>query len=182
MFVGIYRLARHVNTCFPSVWPLPTNPFEEKKQICENDRKFVVARPLLISTSLQTPITVERLWRVVIVDAHNLMPKILPQIISSSEGDGGVGTIKKFKFTDGKREREKGENHAFKYYVVGGGLVGLKDPVSDRGGCLAKLKIEYESLGDTILSEEDAAKIISGTVAMLKVVDEYLLENFNAYA
>ena len=53
----------------------------------------------------KSPIAIERLWRAVTVDAHNLMPKILPQIISSIEileGDGGVGTIKKFNLTDGK--------------------------------------------------------------------------------
>lgn len=52
----------------------------------------------------KSPITVERLWKSLICDSHNLMPKILPQIISSIdllEGDGGVGTIKKFNFTDG---------------------------------------------------------------------------------
>ncbi|KAK3189029.1 hypothetical protein Dsin_028590 [Dipteronia sinensis] len=152
----------------------------------------------------KSPIAIERLWRAMVVDAHNLMPKILPQIISSIEileGDGGVGTIKKLTFTDAVKEFSyftdrvevmDGENHVFKYSVVEGGLVGLKvssyvtevilTPANDGGGCLAKLKIEYESLGESLLSEEDAAKIISGTVAMVKAVDEYLLENFNAYA
>ncbi|KAK1592012.1 hypothetical protein Q3G72_017717 [Acer saccharum] len=152
----------------------------------------------------KSPIAIERLWQAAIVDAHNLMPKILPQIISSIEileGYGGVGTIKKFTFTDAVKEFSyvmdrvevmDGENHVFKYSVVEGGLVGLKvssyvaevilTPASDGGGCLVNLKIEYESLGESLLSEEDAAKIISGTVAMVKAADEYLLENFKAYS
>lgn len=52
----------------------------------------------------KSPIAVERLWKALICDAHNFMPKALPQVISSIdllEGDGGVGTIKKFNFTEG---------------------------------------------------------------------------------
>ncbi|KAH7511428.1 hypothetical protein ACOSP7_007239 [Xanthoceras sorbifolium] len=151
----------------------------------------------------KSPITIERLWRAAIIDAHNLMPKLLPQIISSIEileGDGGVGTITKFNFTDAvekyryvkdRVEAMDHENHVFKYSIVEGGILGVKvnsyvaevsfTSASD-GGCLAKLKIEYESLGESLLTEEEAADIKSGILAMVKAVDGYLLGNFNAYA
>jgi hypothetical protein len=47
----------------------------------------------------------DRLWKASFCDGHNLIPKLLPGIISSIdilEGDGaGVGSVKKFNFTDG---------------------------------------------------------------------------------
>jgi len=51
-----------------------------------------------------SPISVERLWRAGICDFKNLMPKLLPQVLTSIEflgGDGGVGTIQQYKFIKG---------------------------------------------------------------------------------
>lgn len=52
-----------------------------------------------------SPVAVDRLWKAGILDTHNLMPKIAPDYVKSVEvleGNGGVGTVKKFNFTDGK--------------------------------------------------------------------------------
>lgn len=46
-----------------------------------------------------------RLFKALIVDADNLIPKILPQAIKSTEtvsGNGGPGTTKKVHFGKGK--------------------------------------------------------------------------------
>ncbi|KAG2726994.1 hypothetical protein I3843_01G135200 [Carya illinoinensis] len=150
-----------------------------------------------------SPVAVERLWKASIGDMRNLMPKLLPQLVSSIvilEGDGGAGTImqhnlnnavKEFAFVKDRIEVIDHENHIFKYSVIEGGLVGLKlssftaeitFSSTREGGCLAKVKIEYESLEDgSLLSEGDVISIKEGNLAMIEAVEEYLLADPNAY-
>lgn len=51
----------------------------------------------------KSPIAPSRLFKAMALDAHNLLPKIAPQVISAefTEGSGGVGSIKKFTFAEG---------------------------------------------------------------------------------
>jgi len=45
-----------------------------------------------------------RLFKALIVDSHNLIPKLWPQAIKSIDilrGDGGPGTIKQINFVEG---------------------------------------------------------------------------------
>ena len=83
------------------------------------------------------------------------------------------------------------KNHIFKYSVIEGGLVGLKLKSfgaeitlnsTREGGCLAKMKIEYEPLEDSLLSEEEITRIKDGTLAIMKATEGYLLANPDAYA
>ncbi|XP_038724217.1 major pollen allergen Bet v 1-M/N-like [Tripterygium wilfordii] len=149
-------------------------------------------------------ISVERLWKAAIVDGHNLVPKLLPNIISSIEileGDGGVGTIKKLNFTDDvmgaqyikdQVEVIDHEKHIFKLSIIEGGLIGIKMKSyvyevsftsTSEGGSLANLKIDYEPLEDAVLpSEEEINNIKLAHIAMVKAVDGYLLANPDAYA
>lgn len=51
-----------------------------------------------------SPIPAPRLFKALIVDADNLIPKIVPQAIKSIEtieGDGGPGSIKQMNFIEG---------------------------------------------------------------------------------
>ncbi|XP_040993226.1 major pollen allergen Bet v 1-D/H-like [Juglans microcarpa x Juglans regia] len=150
-----------------------------------------------------SPVAAERLWRASIGDIRNLMPRLLPQLVSSIvvlEGDGGAGTImrhnlknavKEFGFVKDRIEVIDHDNHIFKYSVIEGGLVGLKlksftaeitFSSTREGGCLAKVKIEYESMEEgSLLSEEDVTSIKEGNLAMMKAVEEYLLADPNAY-
>jgi len=51
-----------------------------------------------------TPIAPSRMFKALILDSHNLMPKIVPQGIKSIEflqGNGGAGSIKQTNFTEG---------------------------------------------------------------------------------
>uniref|UniRef100_A0A2N9H8J4 Bet v I/Major latex protein domain-containing protein n=1 Tax=Fagus sylvatica TaxID=28930 RepID=A0A2N9H8J4_FAGSY len=150
-----------------------------------------------------SPIPVDKLWRASICDVRNLLPKLLPQLVSSAyflEGDGGVGTITQYNLTNAvegfghvkdRIDVIDHENHIFKYSVIEGGLVGLKLKSfvaevilnsTGEGGCLAKLKIEYESLEDSLLSEKDVTSIKEGKLAMTKAIEGYLLANPDAYA
>ena len=53
---------------------------------------------------IESPIAASRLFKALILDSHNLMPKIVPQGIKSIEfiqGDGGAGSIKQTNFAEG---------------------------------------------------------------------------------
>lgn len=99
--------------------------------------------------------------------------------------------VKEFAFVKDRIEVIDHENHIFKYSVIEGGLVGLKlssftaeitFSSTREGGCLAKVKIEYESLEDgSLLSEGDVISIKEGNLAMIEAVEEYLLADPNAY-
>ena len=52
----------------------------------------------------ESPVAPGRLFKALILDSHNLCPKLMPQWIKSIDiiqGDGGVGTIKQTNFTRG---------------------------------------------------------------------------------
>ncbi|KAJ6339965.1 hypothetical protein OIU77_007836 [Salix suchowensis] len=121
-------------------------------------------------------VSVDRLWKATFCDGHNLLPKILSVIISSIdilEGDGaGVGTVKKFNFTDGGALGVKVKSYGVEVCLAS----------TSEGGSLAKMKIEYESMGESLLSEEDATELQQGIFAMVKAVDAHLVENPTAYA
>ena len=51
-----------------------------------------------------TPIAPSKMFKALILDSHNILPKIAPQGIKSVEfieGDGGVGSIKQTNFAEG---------------------------------------------------------------------------------
>ena len=57
-----------------------------------------------VSNEILSAVAPERLWKAIVKDSTSLMPKLLPDLISSIvilEGDGGVGTIRKSNFSPG---------------------------------------------------------------------------------
>ncbi|RWR88260.1 major pollen allergen Bet v 1-F/I [Cinnamomum micranthum f. kanehirae] len=101
-----------------------------------------------VSNEMLSPVAPSRLWKAVVKDSHNLMPKLMPDIISSIvvlEGNGGVGTIGQSNFTSGiyassakyaaikdfsywkdRVEAIDDEKRVFRYSVIEGGLIGKK--------------------------------------------------------
>nr|XP_027121033.1 major allergen Pru ar 1-like [Coffea arabica] len=58
---------------------------------------------ITVSDEFTSVIPRERIFKSLIFDADNLVPKLLPQIIKSidiAEGDGGAGTIKQMNFAE----------------------------------------------------------------------------------
>ncbi|XP_042495068.1 major allergen Mal d 1-like [Macadamia integrifolia] len=55
-----------------------------------------------ISNEFSCPIPPARLFKAAVLDAHNLLPKIVPDKIKSIEiqGDGGAGSIKQINLAD----------------------------------------------------------------------------------
>ncbi|RWR76480.1 major allergen Pru ar 1-like protein [Cinnamomum micranthum f. kanehirae] len=139
-----------------------------------------------------------RLWMAGIRDALNLLPKIMPEVIASYQllqGDGGVGSIRQLNFTPATFEAftyvkdrvdiMDDEKHVFKYTVIEGGEIGskLKSYSSEiqSGGFLSKMTVEYDTINDSLLPEEEVAKMKEGIMWMGKAMEAYLQANPDAY-
>lgn len=82
------------------------------------------------------------------------------------------------------------ENKIYKYSIIGGSLIGLrlklcsyelKFELGSDGSSVGKLTVEYETLDDTDLSEEEKGMLMEGPVGMMKAVEGFLLANPDAY-
>ena len=59
---------------------------------------------LTYSDEYTSPIPPAKLFKALILDSNNLIPKLLPQVVKSIEfvqGDGGVGSIRQINFQEG---------------------------------------------------------------------------------
>uniref|UniRef100_A0A1D1YFB3 Major allergen Pru ar 1 n=1 Tax=Anthurium amnicola TaxID=1678845 RepID=A0A1D1YFB3_9ARAE len=151
----------------------------------------------------ESPIPVLKAWKAGVLDAHIMIPKLLPDIISSVdvlEGNGGVGTVKQFNFTEAVKEHKfikdrvdvlDDHNYVFKYTVIEGGLLGtrfksysyeLKLEAAGGGGSKGKLTVHYDTIDDTPLTEEEVGKLMIGVVGMMKALEVYFQANPNLYA
>ncbi|XP_030463072.1 major allergen Pru ar 1-like [Syzygium oleosum] len=149
-----------------------------------------------------TPIAPSRMFKALILDSHNLIPKIAPQGIKSIEfieGDGGVGSIKQTNFADGghlkclkhKIDALDSDNLVCKYSLIEGGAIfdkiesvvyEVKFEASSNGGCICKMSSEYHTKTGVELKEEDIKQGKEKAMGLYKVVEEYLLANPDVYA
>ncbi|OWM71164.1 hypothetical protein CDL15_Pgr011291 [Punica granatum] len=123
-----------------------------------------------------TSVAPSRMFKALILDSHNLIPKLVPQGIKSIEfveGDGGVGSIKQTNFPEGghfKHLKHRIDaldkaNLVCKYTLIEG------DVIFDR---LEK--------GDVELKEEEIKQGKDKAMGLYKVVEEYLVANPDMYA
>ncbi|PKI32316.1 hypothetical protein CRG98_047291 [Punica granatum] len=133
----------------------------------------------------KTVIAPLRMFRALILDSHNLIPKIAPQGIKSIEfiqGEGGAVSIKQTNFADGGHL--KCFNHRIdsidveKLSVV----YEVKFEASSDGGCVCKMTSEYHVKAGLELKEEDKKQGKDKAMGLYKVVEEYLAANPEAYA
>ncbi|XP_030463074.1 major allergen Pru ar 1-like [Syzygium oleosum] len=149
-----------------------------------------------------TPITPSRMFKALILDSHNLIPKIAPQGIKSIEfieGDGGAGSIKVTNFAEGghlkflkhRIDALDTDNLVCKYTLIEGDVIfekiesvvyEVKFLASSDGGCVCKMTSEYHTKGDVELKEEDIKQGKEKAMGLYKVVEEYLSANPDAYA
>ncbi|WOL15816.1 hypothetical protein Cni_G24597 [Canna indica] len=150
------------------------------------------------SFELTASVSCERLWKAFVCDDVNLLPKILPEYITGSEcrGDGGVGSIKIYKFNTAaapqydviKNQIEvlDHSSHVTKWKIVEGGFIGtklksecieIKFEAAGAGSCVAKFNVEYETIGDAPLAEEVMEKIKKGNCGAIKKVEAHLIAN-----
>jgi hypothetical protein len=55
---------------------------------------------------IPSPVAAPRLFRAAVLDWHTLAPKLVSLVVASAhpvEGEGGVGSVRQFNFTSGKR-------------------------------------------------------------------------------
>ncbi|KAL2463196.1 Major allergen Pru ar 1 [Forsythia ovata] len=143
-----------------------------------------------------------RIFKASIVDSHNLIPKLVPQAIKSIEfvqGNGGAGSIKQINFAEGggfgtvkyQIDELNEDTLTYKYSLVEGDALieGLekityevKFEPSPNGGSISKITSKYYTKDDFKLKEEDIKAGKERVLGMYKVVEDYLLQNPDAYA
>ncbi|RWR76674.1 major pollen allergen Bet v 1-F/I [Cinnamomum micranthum f. kanehirae] len=156
-----------------------------------------------VSNEVMSQVAPERLWKAIVKDSPNLMPKLLPELVSSIvilEGDGGVGTIRQSNFTSVAKDftywKDRvdaidDQKRVFNYSVIEGGLIGKKvkstsfelkfEPAAD-GGSVCKFNAKFEPMEDSLPTEEVTKEIMEGMTGMFKAIEGYLLANPGAYA
>ncbi|XP_010245451.1 PREDICTED: major allergen Pru ar 1-like [Nelumbo nucifera] len=149
-----------------------------------------------------TSIAPARMFKALILDSHNLIPKLMPQSIKSIEiveGDGDIGSIKQTNFHEGShfkflKHRIDGldmENLVCKYTLIEGDVLGdklksiiyeVKLEASGNGGSVCKMTSEYHTADGIDLKEEEIKAGKDKAIGMYKVVEAHLLENPELYA
>ncbi|CAI9776045.1 unnamed protein product [Fraxinus pennsylvanica] len=135
----------------------------------------------------------KRLFKAVMIENAEVLPKASPLIksIETVQGDGGVGSIKKTNFSDGKCMKNRIDhldpvNCVGKLTLVEGDVLGdkiesisyeLKFEDSKDGGCVIKIIAEYHTKGDVVLKEEDVKESKEQSAGLYKAYAEYLNAN-----
>ncbi|OWM88110.1 hypothetical protein CDL15_Pgr016683 [Punica granatum] len=150
----------------------------------------------------KTAIAPSRMFRALILDSHNFIPKIAPQGIKSIEfiqGNGGAGSIKQTNFADGghlkwlkhRIDSINVEKLMCKYTFIESDIAfdkiesvvyEVKFEASSDGGCVCKMTSEYHVKAGLELKEEDIKQGKDKAMGLYKVVEEYLTANPEAYA
>ncbi|PQQ21467.1 major allergen Pru ar 1 [Prunus yedoensis var. nudiflora] len=152
-------------------------------------------------TEFTSVIAPPRLFKALVLDADNLVPKIAPQAVKSAEiveGDGGVGTIKKTSFGEGSqfgyvKHRIDGidkDNFSYSYTLIEGDALSdviekiaydIKLVASPDGGSIVKTISHYHAKGDVEIKEEEVKAGKEKAAGIFKLVEGYLLANPDAY-
>ncbi|KAM3736578.1 hypothetical protein ACB098_10G174200 [Castanea mollissima] len=139
-------------------------------------------------SEVTSPIPPARLFKVFVLDADNLIPKISPHTIKSTEileGNGGPGTIKKHKI-----DAINKENFTYNYSVIEGGpLLDKIEKIScetklvatPNGGSIFKSTNKYYAKDDFEIKEEQIKVGKEKVARLFKSVEGYLLANPDAY-
>ncbi|XP_068659286.1 major strawberry allergen Fra a 1-3-like [Aristolochia californica] len=153
------------------------------------------------SFELESPVNAARIFKAAVLDSQSVMPKAMPQVVSSAsllQGDGGVGSVKQFKFTEivplshvNQRIDVLDEtNLEYKYTVTEGSYLGTKVTSAlyhikiepSAGGSICKASAEYETTEEVELTEEEINIGKDGLLGTIKAVEAFLLANPDAYA
>ncbi|PQQ16604.1 major cherry allergen Pru av 1.0201 [Prunus yedoensis var. nudiflora] len=151
-------------------------------------------------TEINSVIPPARLFNAFVLDADNLLPKIAPQAVKSTEileGDGGVGTIKKINFGEGSHysyvkhriDALDKDNFVYNYSLVEGDALSdkiekityeIKLVASADGGSVIKSTSNYHTTGDVEIKEEDVKGGKEKATGLFKLIENYLTANPDA--
>ncbi|KAL5541890.1 hypothetical protein UlMin_009600 [Ulmus minor] len=149
-----------------------------------------------------SPIPPARLFKALVLDAHILIPKIMPQAIKSFEvvqGDGKAGSIKLMTFPEGSHLKSiktridelDEEKFIYNYTLIEGSELlekleyisyEVKFEPTPEGGSKNKMVSKYCTKGDFELKEEEIKASKEKALAMYKVAEGYLIQNPDDYA
>ncbi|KAL3727598.1 hypothetical protein ACJRO7_032351 [Eucalyptus globulus] len=146
-----------------------------------------------------SPIPAARLFKALVLDSHNLIPKLMPQAIKSIDiiqGDGGVGTIKQINCIEGSQlgsmknrvDEINEETCTYKYTMIylnekfESIAYEIKFEPTLEGGSKNKMTSTYYTKGIVELKEEDVKEGKERALGMYKVAEAYLLQNPDTYA
>ncbi|XP_068660672.1 pathogenesis-related protein STH-21-like [Aristolochia californica] len=138
------------------------------------------------------PVSPARLWKASI-DNRNLIPQLISdQNISFDRTTGSSNAaLKDLKYVKNKVVAVDNENYVFKFSVVEGGGIGtklkscsfeIKLEATSEGGTKTTVKIDYDSHGDSPLSEEEAERFAGGVLGQTKAIEGHLQANPDAYS
>ncbi|KHN26515.1 Major allergen Pru ar 1 [Glycine soja] len=143
-----------------------------------------------------------RLFKALILDAPNLIPKLMPEAIKNvqlAEGNGGPGSIQEITIAEGGNIKQLKhridaidlEKLTYSYAVIDGDAAlekvdsishEIKFEATEEGGCKTKNVSKYHPKEGVDVKEEDFKAAREEGLALLKVVDAYLVANPEAYA
>ncbi|KAL1320853.1 hypothetical protein HN51_065562 [Arachis hypogaea] len=149
-----------------------------------------------------SPISPTRLFKALVVDSHNLIPKLLPQAVAGIQlihGDGGTGSIRQINFLEGGEVKSvknrvdeiNEETLTYSYTAIEGDA--LKDKFASiayeakfeaapNGGSINKMTTKYYTKGDVEITQDEIKIGKERVLAIYKVVEAYLLQNPHVYA
>ncbi|MCL7049010.1 hypothetical protein MKW94_005626 [Papaver nudicaule] len=147
------------------------------------------------------PVAPHRLFHGLFVDAHNLMPKIMPVVKSVDfvSGDGGPGSVQQVNFVDGYQMKyvknrldfKDKENCAINYTAIESDSFGdridyiiseVKFDAASDGGSKCTIKTTVCPKGDVVLDDKTLKSGKQGHMEQYKVVIAHLIENPHLYA
>ncbi|CAK9145617.1 unnamed protein product [Ilex paraguariensis] len=151
--------------------------------------------------TFKTQVTPDRMFKALILDSHNLCPKLLFSSIKSIDyiqGDGDVGSIKQMNFTEAspftyvkhRIDALDKENYTSKYTLFeGDALMDKLESISYEvkfekygyTGCVCKISCEYNTKENVEIKQEDIELGKDRAVGMYEVVEAYLLAHPHAY-
>ncbi|KAF7813544.1 class-10 pathogenesis-related protein 1-like [Senna tora] len=136
-----------------------------------------------------------RLFKALVFDGDNLIPKVIEAIQSVEiiEGNGGPGTIKKLTHLEGelhyvkhKVEAVDNENFVYNYSLIEGDKfpdtlekvsVDTKLEATANGGSVIKVTVTFVTKGDVKPTEEEMKMGKQKGEGLFKAVEGYLLAN-----
>ncbi|GKU85376.1 hypothetical protein SLEP1_g55 [Rubroshorea leprosula] len=128
-----------------------------------------------------------RLFKAVILDSHNLIPKLVPQLIKNIEFTEGS----QIKYVKNRIDELDEKNFLYKYSLIEGGELldklekityEVKFESTPEGGSKNKMTSTYYTKGDIVLTEEEIKAGKERVLGVYKVVEGYLLQHPDAYA
>ncbi|XP_030519923.1 major strawberry allergen Fra a 1-3-like [Rhodamnia argentea] len=148
------------------------------------------------SLEITSSIAPSRIFKALVLESHNVLPKIVPEGIKSVEfieGDGGVGSIKKTNFAESspikymkhKVEALDADSLYCKYTMIESDIKFDKIDfvveevkfVAAGSRSVCKMTSEYHVKEGCELKEEEIKKGKDKAMGLYKAVEEYLVAN-----